>query len=61
MAAVNRVEEAVAIRVMDEMVGQQPGRLIRIGGAGPPGGEMAHRGGDRRLPSRRILRRRASR
>ena len=40
-------QEAVAVRVMDEMVGQQARRFMRVGGSGPPGGEMAHRGGDR--------------
>ncbi len=40
------LQEAFAIRVMDEMVGQQPRRFMRVGGAAPPGGEMAHGGGD---------------
>ena len=39
------IEEAFAIRVMDEMVGQQPRRFIRVGGAAPPGREVAHGGG----------------
>ena len=40
------VQKAVAVRVMDEMMGQQAGRLNRIGGAAPPGREVADRGGD---------------
>ena len=41
------IEEALAIRVMDEMVGQQPRRFIRVGGTAPPGREVPHGGGYR--------------